>query len=247
MNDVVVIGNQGVGKTSMVLTLAEQKTEHIEFVDPNVQKYYNPDTGIAAGTFRKEEETFLVNVNLLGGQRQIQVRWIDTPGEAWSDKNWKKNNEKAWLDIKQEVSQSQGVLLLLEPHRSMVKPKLLEEPTQEDDFPRPQAWANNLEDWLTFFEQNCSKATHILLSIHKADLFCDLNAEAKRWEYRFGKISWANYSDYVFKQYFSNASNIIMNYNRKHRVQLQFFITTINSSSLLELPWIYLSSYIANN
>ncbi|MCL1470924.1 GTPase domain-containing protein [Argonema antarcticum] len=234
---VVVIGDRAVGKTSMVIALHDPGTKHVKVLT-DLKKYYDPDTGEAAGTSRKEEETLLVEVKLPGGERQIQVRWIDTPGEAWEkSKEWQETKLAAWQGIQTEVSQSQGVLLLLPPQRI----------TTEEELRRPDAWTNNLASWLQFFNQNCATVQHILISIHKADLFCDIQAEAQRWRYEQLKgLRWIEYNEYIRNTYFNKADEIIREYNRQHSTSLRFFITTIKNPSLLELPWIHLASYLAH-
>ncbi|MCL1463929.1 hypothetical protein [Argonema galeatum] len=245
---VVVIGDRLVGKTSMVIALHDPGTKHVKVLT-DLKKYYDPDTGLIAGTSKKEEETLLVEVKLPGGERQIQVRWIDTNGEAWSNKEWRKIYPDAWQGIQTEVSQSQAVLLLLPPHRTMIQPHLLDVDgnSNPDDFARPDAWTNNLASWLQFFNQNCATVQHILISIHKADLFCDIQAEAQRWRYEQLKgLRWIEYNEYIRNTYFNKADDIIREYNRQHSTSLRFFITTIKNPSLLELPWIHLASYLAH-
>jgi len=249
---VVVIGDRKVGKTSMVLALADPGTQNITVVNPEpqslVSEYSNPDTGEIAGTRRKEEVTLVINVDLPAGQRQIEVQWIDTPGEAWDSKDWRQTNNAAWQDIRKEVSQSQGVLLLLPPHRNMIQSHLLSSNDELDDFPRPDAWANNLTSWLNFFKTDCANVQYILISLHKADLCCNIESEEKKWRYNpLTNISWFEYNQYIRKTYFNKVEKIVRNYNAKHpEISLRFFITTIKNPALLELPWVYLGSYMAN-
>lgn len=244
---IVVIGDRQVGKTSMVINLHDPGTKHVKVLT-DLNKYYNPETGLIAGTSRKEEETLLVNIDLPAGERQIQVRWIDTPGEAWDNKDWRNTNNAAWQDIRKEVSQSKAVLLLLPPNRNMVQNHLLDGETDPDNLPRPEAWANNLASWLQFFRQNCPRVQHILISIHKADLFCDIEAEEKKWRYEPLKGPlWFEYNNHIRETYFTKVNNIIRDYNSQQPgTNVRFFITTIKNSSLLEIPWIYIGSYLAN-
>ncbi|HBE20772.1 MAG TPA: hypothetical protein DEG17_01045 [Cyanobacteria bacterium UBA11149] len=245
---VVVIGDRQVGKTSMVVSLHNPGTKHVKVLT-NLSKYYNLGTGEITFTRQKEEETLVINVDLPAGERQIQVRWIDTPGEVWEDKEWRNTHAEAWQDIRKEVSQSQGILLLLPPHRSMIQSHLLDGETTPDNFPRPDAWVNNLESWLQFFRQNCVRVPHILISIHKADLFCHPDAEEKNWRYNPSKNPlWFEYNNYIRRTYFSKADNIIREYNaQSNGTALRFFITTTKNLSLLEIPWVYLGAFIAND
>lgn len=247
---VVVIGDRKVGKTSMVVNLHDPGTEHVRVVS-NLSKYYDPETKEIAGTRSKQEEPLAINVRLPSGEKQIQVRWVDTPGEAWDDPAWRKTNASAWKDIEQEVSQSQGILLLLPPHRTMVQPEHLDENTDLDSLPLSEAWTRNLEEWLMFFEKSCHHVQHILVAIHKADLFCDVHAEAQKWHYHptRGPL-WFDYNTYIRKTYFSSSkvSSLIRAYSaQKSGTNLRFFVTTIKDSSLLELPWVYLGAFLASS
>ncbi|MEW6498113.1 MAG: GTPase domain-containing protein [Cyanobacteriota bacterium] len=252
---VIVIGDRSVGKTSMVVALADPGTDHITVVNPDsesfVARYLDKDKGTTAPTFQKKEETLLINVDLPAGERQIQVRWIDTPGEAFSNKDWRNDKPSAWQDIQKEVSQSQGVLLLVPPHRTLVQPHLLEEatePVDPDELQTSNAWVNRLKTWLEFLSKNCTRGQHILICIHKADLFCDIQAESKRWRYDHSRSRpWFDYNNHIRNTYFTAANEIIRQYNsRTTGSSLRFFITTTKNQSLLELPWIYLGAYIAN-
>lgn len=252
---IVIIGDRGVGKTSMMVKLVDKGTRHVKVVSPDrqsfVRKYSNPETGKIAPTSKLEEETLLVNVDLPGGERQVQVRWIDTQGETWDNKDWRVKHPAAWQAICKELAQSQGVLLLLPPHRSLVQPYLLEfanDPVLLDELQTPTAWKKRLSDWLDFLRENCPKVQHILISLHKADLFCDVQAEARKWEYKpsVSRLHF-DYNNYVRNTYFNAADDIIRAYNSFHpTAPLQFFITTTENQILLELPWVYLGTYIAH-
>ncbi|MBD2775238.1 GTPase domain-containing protein [Iningainema tapete] len=247
---VVVIGDRGIGKTSMVVALAKSATKHVKVVsNPEIiARRFNVEENRIAGTAQMTQETLLINIDLPSGQRQIQVLWIDTPGEAFSNREWQTNNPTAWRDIKQQISQSAGVILLLPPHRDLIQPNRLDERTDTNDLPINQAWVNRLEHWLNFFSENCTNYQHILVCIHRADTFCDIEYEGKKWRYDNSRNSLLyEYNNYIFKTYFTAANDLIRQYNSRHYPSnLQFFITTTDHPSLLELPWIYLGSYLAN-
>ncbi|BAZ28858.1 hypothetical protein NIES4074_12930 [Cylindrospermum sp. NIES-4074] len=249
--NVVVIGDRAVGKTSMVVALAKSGTKHVQVVnDPDglVARRFNVEEDRIAGTAQMLPETLLINVDLPSGERQIQLLWIDTPGEAFSNREWQKDNATAWQDIKQQISQSTGVILLLPPNGDRVNPNRLDGRIDVDELPSNQAWVNRFKYWLDFFKDNCANAQHLLICIHKADTFCDIQQEGNKWKYKNSKESpFFEYNKYVRRTYFTSADKIIQEYNsRPYATALQFFITSTDNPHLLELPWIYLASHHHN-
>lgn len=100
-----------------------------------------------------------------------------------------------------------------------------------------------------FFPRKLSKVEHILICLHRADTFCDVKSEAKKWCFdRNQGPFFFEYDNYIRKTYFTPARSIIRAYNSQNpRASLHFFITTIDEPGLLELPWIYLASFLENN
>ncbi|NJM73009.1 MAG: hypothetical protein HC862_24275 [Scytonema sp. RU_4_4] len=124
----------------------------------------------------------------------------------------------------------------------------LDERTVIDELPTTNAWLNRFKTWLEFLKQNCSQVEHILICIHRADTFCEIQVEGKKWHYHKLKTSlFYEYSTYIRKTYFLAAEKLIRDYNASNRATLQFFITTTDNQSLLELPWIYLGAFLANS
>ena len=246
---VIVIGDRKVGKTNMVVALAEG-TENVNIIDSgSLNKRFNVDTGVIAGTSRKEEDMLSIRVNLPAGEREFQTNWIDTPGEVWDNPSWREENPTAWQDIQQSVSNSRAIFLLLPPYRTMIIPEQLDgEPANDPDtMPRPEQWRNNLSAWLKFFRQTAPRVQHILISIHKADLFCNLNREERKWRYDPSREpKWVTYNEHIQRTYFELAAPIIRQHNRQSAITPRFFITTTKNPALLELPWIYLGAYLAN-
>lgn len=233
---VIVIGDRAVGKTSMVFALTDpREQERVTVVD-------GPDwTGGVAPTEALEGRPLTMAVDL-PVPRQIQVQWTDTPGEAFTNREWRKQNQKAWDGIRQKMSQSRYLLLLLPPYRSLVQRK--DSGIKLDEFQTAEVWERRVIEWLNFIQKECSTVKHILICLNKADLFCNTETESQRWRYKPSGFSFANYSDHVLKTYFQEFEERIKQYNLKNRSQLiSFFITTIKSRSLLELPWLYISSY----
>lgn len=246
---ITVIGDRGIGKTSMVVALAKHGTKHVHIVNnPEyiVTRRLNREENRIAGTAQMTLETLLVNIELASGTRQIQVVWVDTPGEAFSNRDWKTNYPSAWSDIQAQISESKAIMLLLPPHRDMISAPNLDTRTIPDELPTARAWINRFESWLNLFKQNCSQVEHILICIHRADTFCDIKHEGKKWSYQQSKTSlFYEYNTHIRKTYFTNVEKHIRDYN-SNSSNLQFFITTTDNPQLLELPWIYIGAFLAN-
>jgi hypothetical protein len=251
-NSVMMIGHRQVGKTNTIIALKNPGTCHVKIIT-DLSRYYNLDTGKIAGTFGRVEDTLEMIVKLSSGNKKIFVNWIDTPGERWESlKEWQENYPEDWKATKKAVSESEAVFLILPPHRSLIKPDFFYEYADSEldkieNFPTLEQWKNNLKNWFDFFKQNCSQAKHILISIHKADFFCDMELEAKRWcECNYIQPLFSQYQEQICKQYFTQIGDIIREYNYQRLnpgQQVQFFITTKNNKCLLERPWLYLGSH----
>ena len=254
---VVIIGDRKAGKTSMVRALAEHG-QNVRIADSQmlVRELYNPATKVIAGTDEVNERGLVVDIDMPAtGVKQLNLLWIDTPGEFWSNPQQRQDHSSAWQAIVEKVEASQALILLLPPHRTLVRNSLLQSAPSHlkpvEPLPTNEQWVYRIGWWLDFFQQHCGRVKHILIGLHKADLFCDVNAEASRWRYRPGQggaAPWFKYSSYVSDIYFSAASQVIRNYkattvgSRTH-----FFITTTEQQELLELPWLYLGPYMAYN
>lgn len=225
---VTVIGDRGVGKTTMVHELNESSNKERVTVQDGPDGTVGPTEELGVRTLK-----MVVDLPVI---RQIQIQWVDTPGEAFTNRNWRNDHASAWEDIKQKMSQSRYLLLLLPPHQSL---KL------EDDYPTVEVWTRRVTEWLKFFNQECKKVKHILICLHKADLFCNnIEAEGNTWNYKKSNFAFHNYSEYVFNAYFKGVEEEIRQYQAQNRGQLiSFFLTTIKNRALLELPWIYIGSY----
>jgi GTPase SAR1 family protein len=73
---ITVIGDRGIGKTSMVVALAKHGTKHVHIVNnPEyiVARRLNIEENRIAGTAQMTQETLLVNIELASGTRQMQA------------------------------------------------------------------------------------------------------------------------------------------------------------------------------
>jgi len=243
---VVVIGDRAVGKSSTVLELANPyEKKFVEIVEPDYEtlkdKYINPDTNQMVPTRTEGQRSLVLNVQLPGGEKQINAHWIDTPGEMWDSPQWRKDNPSAWQDFKTRLNECLGIILLLAPYRDLVSPNTL----NPEELLTFQAWEIRFTKWLDFFLQDCSQVEHITICLHKADLFCNVDNVSKEFQYSdSGGTQWWKINETARKMYFNQVEKPIKNYHKKGGKQLQFFITSIKNRGLLELPWLYLSPYI---
>lgn len=236
---VIVIGDRAVGKTSMVYALIDPREQ--ERVSVSVEQ--GLDYTKVTPTDELNPKTLKMVVDL-PVPREIQVQWFDTPGEAFTNRQWRKERSSEWDGMKQKMSQSRYIVLLLPPDRNSVNPQQLDSKDSLDDFQTPEIWERRVIEWLNFINQECSAAKHILICFNKADLFCDIEAERQMWLYKTSGFSWANYSDHVLKCYFKGVEKTVKQYISKNRSRLvTFFITTNKNRSLLELPWLYIGSF----
>lgn len=252
---VIVIGEQAIGKTTTVVSLITHPTEHVEIINKDAaeDKYLRlPDGRIeTGGTTELRQEVLEMKVRLPSRIKEISVSWLDTPGEAFSTPQWRQENPVAWQDIEDKIRarDTQGIILLLPPHRGMVKQNYQNTtnyPRTPDTLPTPNTWITNLKGWLDLFKKNCHRHQHILICLHLADLVCDVKTEGSKWGYHYDRMNpWNEYNRHVKNKYFASAIEPITQFsNLSDKPDPRFFITTIENKSLLELPWIYLASYL---
>lgn len=253
---IVVIGDRATGKTSMVRALAENG-KYVQIADGQIlaRDLYNPDTKKIAGTDQLNTRTLKMEVDLPAtGARQLNILWIDTPGEFWSNPQLRRDFPSAWQAMEDKVKQSKAVILILPPHQSLVSSTRINlapdylQPTAMNPLPNADQWVNGLQNWFDFLQQNCQRVKHIIIALHKADLFCDVESEGKTWGYkpdRGGAAPWYEYSDHVVDAYFGVANQVIRKYKSTEiGSRTNFFITTTENQELLELPWLYLAPYL---
>ncbi|NEO90451.1 MAG: hypothetical protein F6K56_09450 [Moorea sp. SIO3G5] len=251
---VIYIGDRNTGKTALAIELTNSQFDYVHI--PN-QSYDN----LKALFFDETEDKFRptpvdptnvyttrslqVEVKLPAGRKTISVDWIDTPGEVWR-KSWQLDNPQKWHQVLAAVKQSEGILLVLPPYREMLSPQA---PVDFSEFPTQQQWCNRFQRWVDFFHDDCPKVRHIVICLNKADLFCDLDQEAFQLAYHplRSRKTWYQRNSYVSQRYFRPIQRQLVAISQPPAgVPVRCFITSIYNRSLLELPWIYLASFLAS-
>jgi hypothetical protein len=252
---VIYIGDRRTGKTALMIELACGNPSYVKVLNPSCSHLKgmfwddNNDrplrTEVIPGS-NYYSQTIQVEVKLPASSPEIPVDWLDTAGETWQ-KTWQENNSDEWQDILTGVNKSKAIILTLNPYREIINEKLLDPDTKITDFPLQQQWINRFERWVKFFIDDCPNVMHIILCLNKADLFCNIEAEATELSYNpYGsRRNWSQRNSYITQKYFYNVSSQINTLNEKKGGIVRCFITTIKNRPLLELPWIYLGSHLS--
>jgi hypothetical protein len=252
LGGVIYIGDRDVGKTHLALELSNQKKDYVmTSLDYDVLKrnLWDSTEGRTSGT-RADRAVYPtdmeVKVKLVTGWKVIYSSWLDTPGDIWRG-TWQKDNPnlfKTFLDL---IKDTEGILLILPPYREIIDPQ---KDDPENHISRQQ-WIRRFNRWIDFFKNDCPRVRHLLLCLNKVDLCCvDYQAEAKLLKYKpSGQIkNWQEKHEYVYYRYFRPFHDQIQDLNSSiHGLAVRCFITTIHSRELLELPWIYLGSHLAQD
>ncbi|MDY6802806.1 MAG: hypothetical protein SXA11_03235 [Cyanobacteriota bacterium] len=246
---VVYIGDRAVGKTHFALELANPQGQYVR-VSMVGQTYQNlkanllDSDGTAKQTNNIEKRPLNVQVRLPSGLSEIPVDWIDSPGEIFR-RSWQSEHPLEWDSFQEVVRQSEGVLLILQPYREILRPEL-----DATNFVTQEQWCHRFERWARFFCYDCPKVKHIVICLNKADLInCKLSQESEWLAYRpdGSSIKWLQRHNHVVNSYFRLVKSQIELINRtRPGLSVRCFITSIYDRSLLELPWLYLASYFAN-
>lgn len=248
---VIYIGDRETGKTSLVLELANPKSNHVKVTYPDYEQLKSTlyddsegktkSTGTLAGTKSIVDKGLQIEVDLPTGKKPITLDWLDTPGEIWRS-SWQSVNPQEWREFLDTIVQTDGILVVLPPYREIIK---VGDP---DEFITQEQWCRRFERWVEFFRYQCPKIRHLLLCLNKADLFCDIQAEANQLAYipNRSRMNWQQRDAYVYQRYFRPVHAQIQEINKNvSGLSVRCFITTIANRYLLELPWIYLGSYLA--
>ncbi|MDH6061925.1 hypothetical protein NWP17_16035 [Chrysosporum bergii ANA360D] len=247
---VIYIGDRLTGKTHLALELANPRNQYVKVLNQdyeNLQAMLLDEnqtgtraTDAAQGIYERSLE---VQVRLPTGNKPINVDWIDTPGEVWR-KSWQSDNQEEWSRVLDAIRASEGILLILPPYREMN----FHAGVDSEEFMSQQQWCNRFNRWAEFFQQDCSKLRHLVICLNKADLFCNLEQEAAKLTYNpnGAQMNWQQRHIYVLQRYFRPIQPQLQEINQSIRgLSLRCFITSIYNRSVLELPWIYLASFLA--
>ncbi|MTJ17980.1 hypothetical protein [Dolichospermum sp. UHCC 0299] len=248
---VVYIGDRATGKTHLALELANPKSEYVkvanldydnlrvQLLDENSQAKPTPLPPSQMPYQRYLE----IQTRLPSGNKQVVVDWIDTAGEVWR-RSYQRDYSDQWTQFLEAIRNSEGVLLILPPHRGMS----LQPGTDVEQFVTQKQWCNRFDRWVKFFHHQCPNVRHLAICINKADLFCDLSQEGGKLAYKpYGSsLNWQQRHTYVLQRYFRPIySQLEQLNNGLSGGSVRCFITSIHHRGLLELPWIYLGSFLA--
>lgn len=246
---VVYIGDRATGKTHLAMELANPQNNCVKVSSPDYEYLRSllfdeglGETKTTDSRFSMTERYLDIQVRLPTGFRQVIVDWVDTPGEIWR-KTWQSDNPEEWKKFVEAARKSEGFLLIVPPYREIVKRDV-----DAEQFMTQQQWCNRFNRWVEFFKQECPKARHIVICLNKADLFCDLAQEALKLSYQpnGSQMNWQQRHNYVFSRYFRPVHSQIEQINKSvSGLAVRCFITSIYNRSLLELPWLYLGSFLA--
>jgi hypothetical protein len=240
---VVYIGDRGTGKTHLAMELANPLSELVKVSSPEYEflksfLYDDSFEGTKATDANKEVDArqLDIQVRLPTGIKQISVDWIDTPGEIWR-KRWQADNPDKWKNFLDTAHQSEGILLILPPYRNILKPGV-----DSRQFITQQQWCNRFKGWVEFFSNNCYKARQLVICLNKADLFCDIEKESSILAHK----NWHQRHIYVLQRYLNPIQPQIEQMNRSmDSSSVSCFITSIYKRKLLELPWIYMGTFLS--
>jgi len=246
---VIYIGDRFAGKTHLVLQLASPGSENVTVLYPpygTLQALLDPeDPSLTRPTDFIDTRGIEIDAKLSTGTKEVNLDWVDTPGEMWRE-YWQEDNPEKWQSFLEQSRESEGILLILSPSRDMLSPAVQANTEISAEYINQQQWCNRFEQWVEFFRDECPKARHIVICLNKADLFVhDLNQEAKKLSYS-SNMTWRKRHNYVVSRYFRPIRQQLEQLNKETEgLSAQCFVTSIHSRPLLELPWIYLATYLA--
>jgi hypothetical protein len=249
VNQIICIGDRFAGKTHLCLEILNPDGHYIKVVEPDykfMKSLILDDRGITrAGTingYRFSETYMEFKAYLTAGLQTIDLDIIDTLGEIWR-KSWQDVHDEMWQETLNKIQTADAVLVILEPYREIINP----EKDNLDHFITRQQWIKRFEKWVDFLLKECSQVSHLLICLNKVDL-CPINLaeEAKKLAYdpHYQYLNWQEKDSYVYHRYFTPVQSQIQRLNQHREKAARFFITSIYQRDLLELPLIYISSYV---
>ena len=244
---VIVMGDQGVGKTTLMLELAKSNRGNVQVISPNREDLERQFT---LGTRVKPTDSISkipmqLRVNLSGHIKQIDVDWIDTPGEVWRVENsqWRENHPQEWHDILKSIHNAEFLMIVMAPYRECLKDDLLAADglsKKDVRFRKRSQWKNRFREWMNFLEDNAQTYQYILICLNMADLFCNTNHISAALQQQ-ESINWIEHRTNILP-IFGFVKDLIEQFEENRILKNQFFITTYKTRFLLELPWLYIGS-----
>jgi hypothetical protein len=251
--DVIYIGDRFAGKTHLAMELANPINKFVKVTYPDYQLlkslFYDeilegtqPTISQGQSVFDRQ---FDIEVTLPIGNRTLQVSWLDTPGEIWR-KSWQEDNPDEWQECLEKIQGSGGIILVLSPYQEILRP----DAQNFDKYVVKQQWVNRFERWMHFFQNDCPNARRIVICLNKADLIekCDLARESATLAYDpYGsRMNWNQRNQHVLRNYMQLLQPSIEQINKAiSGISVSCFITSVHDRMLLELPWIYLASFMS--
>jgi hypothetical protein len=208
---------------------------------------YSEDVGKTRATEASSaihDRQFDIQVQLPSGLKVVPLIWMDTPGEIWRQ-SWQNVQLTEWQKFLDELRSSEGIFLILPPYRELVRSG-----AKPEEFMTKQQWLNRFNQWVKFFQTDCRQVRHLLLCFNKADLFCDVEKEGRqlRYEPRGAVMNWQQRDAYVRQRFFYSVEKQIQEISHSlSGGSVRCFLTSIHNRYLLELPWIYLGTFLASN
>jgi hypothetical protein len=235
MSEVILIGDRAVGKTQSVRSLLSPAQGKITITN------LNPEEVSQASTRELEDKPLQIQAALRAPKRLL-VNWIDTPGE-WNRSEWQSDPERA-TDFKKYQAQlktANAVVLLLRPYRTAGKANILDQTIVEaHEVSTELQWCRRFARWAEFINGNCPQVRHLNLCLSKADLFCEVDTEARVID---GK-GWLERSYYVQQEFFPKNELFQQSLQTIRSGGVRFFIVSRNNRVLLELPWMSLATHL---
>lgn len=248
---VIFIGDRFSGKTHLAMELMNPASKYVSIKNQNYDSLkamlYDSDKEETKPTISNSsmyDRSLEIQVTLPTGERNLYVDWVDTPGEIWRAA-WQSDNPAEWSNFLTKLKECDGILLILSPYRELLRPG-----SDEDLYVTQKQWVKRFEAWVTFFQRECPNVKRVGICLNKVDLLMDCNVEREAAQLIYdpfhSRMNWQQRHSYVSNRYLRPIYPQLEQINRSlSGGSTCCFITTVHNRTLLELPWIYLSSYLS--